>query len=101
MKPTTYEERIAALSEILPAEVIELIKGHFLAVLNSYQINEVYNRAYPEEAKEGLMHTYLKGDKADEHLYKVEDHLWKRACTGLNDWLYEAFVESLKPSEIQ
>lgn len=99
MKPTTYEERLSALSEILPERFIELVKGHFLAVLNNYQINDVYKKAYPELDNEGVIHRCFKHDKANEHLNEVEDHLWHRATTELHNWLYDAFVETEEASK--
>lgn len=99
MKTTTYEERIAALEKVLPLEVITLIKGHFLAVLNNYQINAIYKKAYPDNAKPGYIHNYAITDKTEEHLNAVEENLWKRACLGLSDWLHDAFIETEEVSQ--
>lgn len=94
MKPTTYEEKLAALAEILPERIIVLIKGHFDAVLNAWKVNDVYNKAYPEFAKKDKVHQYYLNDEANIGLSNVEDHLWHRASSELNNWLYDAFVES-------
>ena len=94
MKPTTYEEKLAALAEILPERIIVLIKGHFDAILNTWKVNAVYNKAYPELAKKDKVHQYFLNDEANIGLSNVEDHFWNRATSELNNWLYDAFVES-------
>lgn len=94
MKPTTYEEKLAALAEILPERIIVLIKGHFDAVLNAWKVNAVYNKAYPELAKKNQVHQFFLNDEANIGLSNVEDQLWHRASSELNNWLYDAFVES-------
>lgn len=94
MKPTTYEEKLAALAEILPEKIIVLIEGHFNAILNTWKVNAVYNKAYPELAQKDKVHQYFLNDEANIGLINVEDHLWSRATSELNNWLYDAFVES-------
>lgn len=94
MKPTTYEEKLAALAEILPEKIIVLIKGYFDAILNTWKVNAVYNKAYPELAQKDRVHQFFLNDEANIGLSNVEEHFWNRASSELNNWLYDAFVES-------
>jgi hypothetical protein len=94
MKPTTYEEKLAALAEILPERIIALIKGRFEAILSSWKVNNIYNRAYPEYANRNAANQLYLNDNLNTHLNEVEAQLWNRACLELDNWLYDAFVES-------
>lgn len=94
MRPISYEDCIAALSDILPEETVELIEGYFLAVLHHWQIEDVYNRAYPKHSEDSRAHPFFLADAANEQLNNVQDRLWSRACSSLENWLFNAFLKT-------
>lgn len=88
----TAKERINALAALVPNDVAALMKAH-LNVKNT--INEVfasYNEAFASEADVDGRDLYFS-DGCCKNLEDVEEKLWQRACTALENWIYETFYD--------
>lgn len=89
----TLTEALETLAKVLPVEVVELIRGHFLALDTDRKINLIYNESFPNWGKKGEVNDLFKADKLNDDFINIEDHLWSRACNALNNWLYNAYCE--------
>lgn len=95
----TLTKALETMATVLPVEVVELIRGHFLALDTDTKINAIYDAHFPHWSKKGEINGLYKVDKMNESFSNIQDNLWNRACTALNNWLYDAFCEEYVKDE--
>lgn len=95
----TLTKALETMATVLPVEVVELIRGHFLALDTDRKINAIYDAHFPDWRKKGEINGIFKADKMNESFSNIQDHLWNRACCALNNWLYGAYCEECVTDE--
>lgn len=87
----TAEERINALSAIVPDDVINFLKAHLCLKKASDEIFEQYKAAYNSDIDVQGNEIYMHD--GGSKLTDFEDSIWHRACTALENWIYETYYE--------
>ena len=95
----TLTKALEMMATVLPAEVVEMFKAHFQMIYASNQLNVAYDKANPKYANKGCLNKMYIADKHNLNLAEVEDKIWNRACTALNNWLYDAYCEEYVKDE--
>lgn len=92
-----FNKALDQLSQVVPTDVIEYIKGSFAVSYSEHKIAEMYDRAEPEFKGEtdGDLNKLFCDDKLSEKFGEIESLLWNRACVSLNNWLHSLYCESL------
>lgn len=91
----TLTKALETMATVLPVEVVELIRGYFLALDTDTKINAIYDAHFPHWSKKGEINGLYKADKMNENFSNIQEHLWNRACHSLNNWLYDMYCESI------
>lgn len=88
----TAEQRIQALAAIVPIDVIEFLKAH-LCIKNTIETTFThYANAFESDTDVNGKDLFLT-DNCAMHLEGVETALWSRACTALENWIYETYYD--------
>lgn len=86
----TAEQRIQALAAIVPNDVIEFLKAH-LCVRNTIETTFThYVKAFSNDTDVNGQDLFIT-DNCAMHLEGVETEVWHRACTALENWIYETY----------
>ena len=86
----TAAKRIQALAAVLPNDVIEFLSAHLCLKNTENAVYSHYEKAFCNDADVKGQDIYTV-DKHPCHFEEIEDKLWNRACTALENWIYETY----------
>ena len=82
----TAEERINALSAIVPNDVVAFLKAHLCIKKASDEIFKKYKDVLDHDVEVQPCDIFRSDGGAK--MIDFEDNIWTRACVALENWIY-------------
>ena len=86
----TAIDRINALAEVVPNDVIEFLNAQLCVRDTMERVHTAYVNAFASDVDIEGQDVYCT-DRCGQNLGELNDKLWDRACTALENWIYKNY----------